>query len=101
MHGLDLMVDEGRIQVCVSQDGDDIVFRVRDNGVGMSAEQVRAILEEDAQDRTGIGIKNVNDRLRIYFGGQYGLHITSELDVGTTVELRMPKIREEGGYETK
>ena len=101
MHGLDLMVDEGRIQVCVSQDGDDIVFRVRDNGVGMSAEQVRAILEEDAQDRTGIGIKNVNDRLRIYFGGQYGLHITSELDVGTTVELRMPKIREAGGYETK
>ena len=101
MHGLDLMVDESRIQVCVSQDGDDIVFRVRDNGVGMSAEQVRAILGEDAQDRTGIGIKNVNDRLRIYFGGQYGLHITSELDVGTTVELRMPKIREAGGYETK
>lgn len=43
MHGLDLMVDEGRVRVCVSQDGDDIVFRVRDNGVGMSWEQVRAI----------------------------------------------------------
>lgn len=43
MHGLDLMVDEGRVRVCVSQDGDDIVFRVRDNGVGMSREQVRAI----------------------------------------------------------
>ena len=101
MHGLDLMVDEGHIQVRVSQDGDDIVFRVQDNGVGMSEPQVRAILEEDGQDRTGIGIKNVNDRLQIYFGKQYGLHIASELDIGTTVELRMPKVREAGAYEAK
>ena len=101
LHGLDLMVDEGRIDVYVGQDGDDIVFRVRDNGVGMSPEQVRAILEEDAQDRTGIGIKNVNDRLRIYFGKQYGLRIASELDMGTTVELRMPKVKEAGAYEAK
>lgn len=101
MHGLDLMVDEGHIQVRVGQEGDDIVFRVQDNGVGMSGEQVRAILEEDAQDRTGIGIKNVNDRLRIYFGGQYGLRITSELDAGTTVELRMPKVKEAGDYESR
>lgn len=101
MHGLDLMVDEGHIQVHVSQDGDDIVFRVQDNGVGMSEPQVRAILEEDGQDRTGIGIKNVNDRLQIYFGKQYGLQITSELDIGTTVELRMPKVREAGAYEAK
>lgn len=101
MHGLDLMVDEGHIQVRVSQDGDDIVFRVQDNGVGMSEPQVRAILEEDGQDRTGIGIKNVNDRLQIYFGKQYGLHIASELDIGTTVELRMPKVKEAGAYEAK
>ena len=67
----------------------------------MSTEQVRAILDEDSQDRTGIGIKNVNDRLRIYFGKQYGLRITSELDVGTRVELRMPKVKEAGDYEAK
>ena len=42
----------------------------------------------------------MNDRLQIYFGRQYGLHITSEPDVGTTVEIRMPQIRE-GDYETK
>lgn len=101
MHGLDLMVEEGHIHVQVRQEGEDVVFLVRDNGVGMSPGQVRAILEEDSQDRTGIGIKNVNDRLRIYFGSQYGLRITSELDIGTTVELRMPKVREAGDYETK
>ncbi len=99
-HGLDLMVDEGLIAVQVCQEGEDIVFRIRDNGVGMSPEQVASILDQDPKDRTGIGIKNVNDRLKIYFGKEYGLHITSELDVGTCVEIRMPKIREEN-YEAK
>ncbi len=99
-HGLDLLVDKGTIQVQVCQDGEDIVFYVRDNGVGMSQEQLRSILYRGPKDRTGIGIKNVNDRLKIYFGKQYGLHITSELDVGTCVEIRMPKLQE-GEYETK
>ena len=99
-HGLDLMVDEGQITVQVCQEGEDILFRVRDNGVGMSREQVDAILHHSPGDRTGIGIKNVDDRLKIYFGKEYGLRITSELDVGTCVEIRMPKIGE-GDYETK
>ena len=99
-HGLDLLVEEGRIRVEVRQVGEDIVFRVQDNGVGMSAQQVAAILKEDPADRTGIGIRNVNDRLRIYFGEPYGLTITSEPDVGTCVEIRMPKVRE-GDYEAR
>ena len=99
-HGLDLMVDEGRIDVRVRFDGDDIVFSVQDNGVGMSPEQLEAIMQHGPTDRTGIGIKNVNDRLKIYFGRSYGLSITSEPDVGTCVEIRMPRIRE-GDYETK
>jgi len=101
LHGLDLLVEEGRIDVSVGREGDDIVFRVRDNGVGMSPEQAAFILERDTQDRTGIGIKNVNDRLQIYFGKQYGLRITSELDVGTCVEIRMPKIEEAEYHEAK
>ena len=99
-HGLKLLVDEGRIDVRVYRDGEDVVFSVQDNGVGMTPEQVESILRRDPGNHTGIGIKNVNDRLQIYFGKQYGLHITSEPDVGTTVEIRMPQIRE-GDYETK
>ena len=92
-HGLELMVDEGHITVEICQDGGDILFRVRDNGVGMSPEQVEAILARAPGENAGIGIRNVDDRLKIYFGREYGLHITSELDVGTCVEIRMPKVR--------
>ena len=99
-HGLDLLVDEGHIQVQVRPEGEDILFRVRDNGVGMSEEQIDAILHRGPADRTGIGIRNVDDRLKIYFGKRYGVRITSELDVGTCVEIRMPRVQE-GEYETK
>ena len=100
-HGLDLMVEEGHITVQVCPDGQDILFRVRDDGVGMTPEQVAAILNKGPSDRTGIGIKNVHDRLKIYFGKQYGLRIDSVPDEGTCVEIRMPKVRQEDGYETK
>ncbi len=99
-HGLDLLVEEGRIDVRVREEGEDIVFYVQDNGVGMSHEQLRSIMERSPTDRTGIGIKNVDDRLKIYFGKYYGLRITSEPDIGTCVEIRMPKIQE-GDYEAK
>ena len=91
-HGLELMVDEGHITVEICQEGDAILFRVEDNGVGMSQEQVNAILTRAPGENAGIGIRNVDERLKIYFCSQYGLHITSEPDVGTCVEIRMPKV---------
>ena len=71
-HGINRMVDEGRIEIRIFQKNDDISFQ--------------------------IGIKNVNDRIRIYFVKEYGLSIASELDEGTCVTIRMPKITE-GRYE--
>lgn len=56
-HGLDLLVDEGVILVQVRQDGEDIVFSVQDNGVGMSSEQIDSILRHGPKDRTGIGTR--------------------------------------------
>ena len=100
VHGLDLMVDEGRIDVLVRQEGEDVIFQVRDNGVGMTREQIAAVMDRDAADHSGIGLRNVSDRLRIYFGERYGLRVTSEPDEGTCVEVRMPRIRE-GEYEEK
>lgn len=93
-HGLDRMVDEGHIQIRIYSEGEDVIFRVEDNGVGMSEEQCRSILHKEPGDNSGIGIKNVNDRIKIYFGKEYGLSIESELDEGTTVIIRMPKVEE-------
>ena len=70
----------------------DIVITVSDNGLGMTKEQCETILKKDRSDSKGIGVKNVNDRLKIYFGDEYGISIDSELDVGTTVAIRIPKI---------
>lgn len=97
-HGLD-MSDEGKIMIEVKERDDKIILSVSDNGVGMSQEQCREILHRDAKDKTGIGIKNVNDRIQIYFGNQYGLSIESELDEGTRVEISIPKILEENYVE--
>lgn len=98
-HGLD-MVDEGIITIEVSRQGEDILIRIIDNGVGMTKEQCNEILQRDSSDKIGIGIKNVNDRIKIYFGDQYGVTIKSELDVGTEISILIPKIQEDK-YGTK
>ena len=98
-HGLD-MVDEGRIIIDVHQKGEEIILSVEDNGVGMTQEKCEEIFHKEASHKAGIGIKNVDDRIKIYFGNQYGLSITSELDEGTKVEIRMPKVLE-GHYDAK
>ncbi len=94
-HGIDRMVDEGHIEIRVWEEEQAIVMTVEDNGVGMTKEQCVDILEREPGDRRGIGIKNVNDRIQIYFGERYGLQITSEPDEGTCVKIRIPKLEEE------
>ena len=95
VHGLDLMVDSGHIEITVKPDGDDILLIVADDGIGMEPEQVAALLQNEPSDRTGIGVKNVNDRLRIYFGAAYGISIISAPYEGTTVTIRTPRVPED------
>lgn len=99
-HGLNRMIDEGYIKIRIYEEGGDVVFAVSDNGVGMTKEQCESILKKENNPNAGIGIKNVNDRVKIYFGERYGMKIVSELDEGTTVYIRMPKV-EEGSYESR
>ncbi len=97
-HGIDRMVDEGEIKITVNtakDDDSDIIITVEDNGVGMTEEQCKKILQKERSDSSGIGVKNVNDRLKIYFGKKYGITIESELDEGTVVKVRIPKITKE------
>ena len=100
-HGINGLVDEGEILIQVRSDADDVLFLVEDNGVGMEPEQIEEIFTRKPDGKSGIGIKNVNDRLKIWFGESYGLRIDSEPDCGTRVTVRMPKVREEGEYEKR
>lgn len=96
-HGISDM-DDGRIEISVKRaedDSGDILISVADNGIGMTKEQCEAVLAKERSDSVGIGVKNVNDRLRIYFGDKYGITIESELDEGTCVTARIPGNAEE------
>ena len=98
-HGIRNIDWEGHINLSVERWDDHIEISVRDNGLGMTQEQCQTILQKDRSDSKGIGVKNVNDRLKIYFGEEYGITIESELDVGTTVTIKIPKI--EKGQENE
>lgn len=94
-HGISRMVDKGEITIEVYFDNDDVVFIISDNGVGMTSKQVENILKKELTDSKGIGVKNVNDRIKIYFGNNYGITVSSELDVGTVITIRIPAIKED------
>lgn len=97
-HGIEPMVDEGEIKIIIQQRDDKLQLIVSDNGIGMSEEQCQLILSSERLGKSGIGVKNVNDRIQIYFGEHYGIDIKSELDVGTTICVTIPKL-EEVDYE--
>ena len=94
-HGISRMVDEGEILISVHKVNNDIIIKIKDNGVGMSEEQVESILKKERTDSKGIGVKNVNDRIKIYFGDDYGIVVESELDVGTIITIKIPAVMED------
>lgn len=93
-HGMEFMDGDGEILVEVRRDGDDLFFEIRDNGLGMTKEQVENLLSEkphvSSKRGSGIGVKNVNERIRLYFGENYGLSIESEPDEGTKIRCHLP-----------
>ncbi|CZR75382.1 hypothetical protein CDFC105_03965 [Clostridioides difficile] len=86
----------GLINIVAEQVEDDVEIRVSDNGIGMSVQLCQEVLIKDSRfvnaAGSGIGVKNVNERIRLYFGGNYGLAYESKLGDGTTVIIRIPKI---------
>lgn len=98
-HGLNKMVDRGTIQIVGDLSGDKICLKIIDNGSGMAPEIAAGLLNKDSKGRpdAGIGLKNVNERIKLSFGNEYGLEIVSELDEGTCVMIWLPcHISEEG-----
>ena len=82
-----------------------IYFTVKDDGVGMASEtleQLQKLLEEKPKfgelsqhANESIGLKNINARIRLYYGEDYGLSVKSEQGCGTTVQIKIPELAEE------
>ncbi|UFJ63039.1 sensor histidine kinase [Anoxybacillus sediminis] len=96
-HGIEPLADQGRITVSAERSDGDILFRVRDNGLGIPPHVLEQIGSGQikSKDGSGVGIKNVHERIRLFFGEAYGLSIESDEETGTTVTIRIPMITEE------
>lgn len=93
-HGLKQQAVLGHIRIVGKREAGAIVLQVIDDGVGMTEEQVRALTASFrlGDGGKGVGLPNVNHRIRLYFGEGYGLEIESEPEEGTTVTLNIPEI---------
>ncbi len=93
-HGMEFMDGDGEIMIRVYREGEELWFQISDNGLGMTQEQLDGLLSDrphvSSRRGSGIGVKNVNERIRLYFGEHYGLSIQSEPDEGTVITIRMP-----------
>ena len=105
-YGVEHMDGEGEITLRGYEKDGDVYISVSDNGMGIPEDTLETLLTDKARSRgkgSGIGLWNVNQRIQIYFKGDYGLIVESELDEGTTVTIHLPKIsieeyqKEEGG----
>lgn len=99
-HGLETTTKKGFIKIAAFLTEDTLEISIEDNGVGMSAQMLEALNEklrggakskvEDATKGSGIALINVNERLHLYYGEDYGLSVYSTVGLGTMVKLILP-----------
>lgn len=97
-HGIEPKGGVGTVRLEASVQGRNLVISLEDDGVGIPAEQIESLLTENGQKPSGlfrgIGLSNVNSRIRRKFGPQYGLRIESELGSFTRILLELPFLTE-------
>lgn len=97
-HGIKYKRAKGRVYITGELDNETIVLTVQDNGVGMELNDLLALreqMEKPCQEtEKGYGLANVNERIKVNYGEQYGIHITSELGKGTKVTVTIPAMKQ-------
>lgn len=103
-HGMELSSRKGRLVISGSVSADEkLILTVQNDGKGMSQEQLESVRKmisdyENAgiynAQKSSIGLSNINKRIKLQFGSSYGLYIDSEENIGTSVTLELPIIRE-------
>jgi two-component system sensor histidine kinase YesM len=103
IHGTELKVGPGHLTIHLARTENRLLIRISDDGLGMDEERLISINEKlsknsfniaSAKQETigGFALINVNNRIRLLFGDEYGLHVFSIQDVGTDVEISLPTI---------
>ena len=97
-HGMAYADGDGEILIRAFREEQDVLIEVSDNGPGMPEELVQRLLSPagpaavSGSKGSGIGFRNVHQRVQLAFGRAYGLTILSEPDSGTTVRIRLPAL---------
>ena len=96
-YGINLRSGEGKINIRVSKYENVMVLEVRDNGMGITKEKIEQILSKKNEDGgrfSGIGVNNINDRIKLYFGDSYGLFYETKKEGGTIAKILIPLVEE-------
>ncbi|WP_379132030.1 sensor histidine kinase [Paenibacillus sp. sgz500958] len=92
-HGLDQKEGLGTLSITAWGEDDNAVFCIEDDGVGMNEHTLKALnsslTDGSAGEKFGIGLRNVNERIRLHYGNAFGLRVQSEPGQGTRVTLRI------------
>ena len=95
-HGIKYKRAKGKISVSGVLEKEQIHLKVEDNGIGMTPEELEKLRAEISrpckETEAGFGLANVNERIRMNFGPEYGMTINSEKDKGTVVDIWIPAI---------
>lgn len=98
VHGVESSTVDGKIDIKITRKGSDVIITVIDNGCGMTPERLAEIeqklIDNDTSSGKSIGLTNVNSRIKMAHGSEYGLHISSVEGKGTKVTVTLPAYSE-------
>lgn len=101
MHGMTNYQNKGTIHIDVTEDAQQLIFTVEDNGQGISASKLHILLQtidhKQAVPSDSFGLSNINRRLKMFFGDLYDIKIESRLGEYTRITLIIPKVALNGG----
>jgi two-component system LytT family sensor kinase len=92
-HGLEDSKGTSHITITAQDAGADAVVAIEDDGIGMDPQRLGRILDGEAGPSTGIGLRNVDERLRQVYGDGYGLVAETAVEAGMKITIRLPKYR--------
>ena len=105
IHGFEDNISERRLNISIKTDNQKVIYKISDNGKGIPCKDLCNLLKENRNTNkrrfTGVGISNVNDRIKLHFGSGYGLMIKSKESFGTTVYITIPVLKDSVEIESR